>query len=1069
MTAQPASPPAARAPAVSRFLSLRIAVNWEVATYAAILVAAAGLRFWDLGARALHHDESIHAQWSWGLLQGNYEHSPIFHGPLYYHFQALVFFLFGASDYTSRVSPAITGLLLVALPLLLRKRLGPAGTLAAVALIAFSPTLVYYSRFMREDIYMAAFTFVMVAAMWRYLDEGRVRWLFVFAAGFTGNVLTKEGSFLVFAVLLVYLDLYLASQMASRTLAARSGAIGSGGPEAGEVEASMDTPLRRALLTLGFAPYAWAVAALWPFIGGLRRRLDWGDDLPRPGEVLVLLGTFCLPLLTPVSRVAVLERFGLVDEDRLSWERSLNSTVSFEDGLALAGLFAITTSIAAFAGLQWKPRVWGIAFLSCGFVYLTFMTSFWTNLDGLVSGPWGSLDYWYSQQDAHRGDQPWFYYYMLMPAYEFLPLALVAIGAWWAVVRGDAFSRFLVVWMLGILGTLSWGAEKMPWLNTHIALPACLLAAWTVQRAWNSWVDRPPVGRQAAVLASVAMLAAGAFALVVFLPGGVVFHLLRVALAAGALAGIVFAAWPLGRHAAAPVLVVAVVGALSFFSARTMVMAVFERGDVPKDLLIYTQSSPQLKDVADEINRLAEVSGKGFDLPIAVDTTDSFAWPWAWYLRDYKAVSYHDFSQGPPAGDYPVMLVAFGNVGKVQDAIASSMPGRYGTPTRYPHRWWYDETYKNAMSVEGNQQCLSRSGNCGPFRPATWGVIFDGIFGGGWLKDWFLYWRDHDPGRPPGSTDAYAFFPANFDPASGRLTASPVAAPAPGTDDEGRPAFGGAGSLPGQFFSPVDVESDAAGNLYVIDSATKKLQKFDPEGNFIAAVDIRLSPQDPAEQSQPWGLAIGPGGEVIVADTFGWRVRVFDSDLNSVATFGQAPDPGEAPGEFDLFGPRDAVVDGQGHVWVTDTGHDRIQVYTLSGEFVQSVGSEGQGPGQFDEPVGLALGADGAIYVADMYNRRVQVLNPDGSYRSEFPVEGWGGQDVTDKPYLRVLADGRLAASVPLSNLVRIYTPDGQPSGTISPQVTSLDRPYGMVETPDGKLWIVEGGAARLRLFEIPR
>ncbi|MES4791685.1 MAG: hypothetical protein C4321_00690, partial [Chloroflexota bacterium] len=489
---------------LDRVLARRIPLTAEFVLYVLVIAAAVLLRTWDLGSRALHHDESIHAQWSWGLLQGNYRHSPIFHGPFYYHFQAAIFFVFGASDYTSRLSAAIAGSVLVALPLLLRRRLGPVGTFVAVSLIAFSPTLLYFSRFFREDIYMAAFTLLMVIAMWRYIDEGRTGWLYAFAAGFTGNVLTKEGSFLVFAVVLVYLDLYLASQLAARTLAGRSerftrddfariGALDLSPAERLAVESQaraapgLDTPFRRAVLALAFAPYAWLIAAFWPFIGPIRRRLDWGESLPRPGEVLLILGTFCLPLLTPVARVTLLEPLGILEKDRLSWEKSLQGPIAARDGIALLGLFTVTTSLAAFAGLQWRPKVWGIAFATSALVYLTLMTTLWTNLHGLVSGPWGSLDYWYSQQDAHRGEQPWFYYHLLMLAYEYLPLALVALGGWWSIVRGDAFSRFLVTWLVGIWLALSWGAEKMPWLNTHIALPACLLAAWSVQQAWNRW------------------------------------------------------------------------------------------------------------------------------------------------------------------------------------------------------------------------------------------------------------------------------------------------------------------------------------------------------------------------------------------------------------------------------------------------------------------------------------------------------------------------------------------------------------------------------------------------------
>ncbi|GIW12620.1 MAG: hypothetical protein KatS3mg062_0059 [Tepidiforma sp.] len=1068
---------------LERLLAFRIPLTLEVVLYGAVLGAAVLLRTWDLGARALHHDESIHAQWSWGLLQGNYQHSPIFHGPFYYHFQAAVFFIFGASDYTSRLSAAIAGMVVVALPLLLRRRLGPLGTFAAVSLIAFSPTLVYFSRFFREDIYMAAFTLLMVAAMWRYIDDGGTRWLYAFAAGFTGNVLTKEGSFLVFAVMLVYLDIYLAAILAQRTLRGRSEdasreelALPSGpqpapaesSPNARpRAEANLDTPLRRLALTVAFAPYAWLAAAFWPFLGPLRRRLDWDADLPRPGEVLLLLGTFCLPLLTPVARVTLLEPIGVLEKDRLSWEKSLQGPIAARDAVALAGLFTVTTSMAAFAGLQWRPKVWGTAFALSALVYLTLMTSLWTNLHGLVSGPWGSLDYWYSQQDAHRGEQPWFYYYLLMLAYEFLPLAIVLLGLWWALVRGDAFSRFLVAWLVGIWLALSWGAEKMPWLNTHIALPACLLAAWSVQRAWAAWRDRPDLSpRFVAVLGSVAVVAFGALLVVAYLPGGTPYHVLR--LAAVAMVGVAafVVARPYGRSAVPAVVAIALAGALLPFSMRTMVAAAYERGDVPKDLLVYTQSSPQLKDVADDIERLAAATGLGYDLPIAVDTTDSFAWPWAWYLRDYRAVSYLDFSAGPPPGQYQVMLVAAGNLGRIQDYLTRPTATVYAAPTRYPHRWWYDETYKWAMDVEPGQPCTSRGGNCGPFRLATWKHIASGFLERGWLSAWLSYWRDHDPGRPPGSTDAYAFFPANFDRDAGRLRPEPVEPPRPSVDGEGRPVFGGAGHQPGQFFSPVDIERDGSGNLYVIDSATKRLQKFDPSGNLLGQVDIRLDPQNSAEQSEPWGLALGPSGEVIVADTFGWRVRVFDADLRPVGTFGQPP-TGAAPGPYDLFGPRDAlVVDGE--LWVTDTGHDRIQVYTLGGEYLRTIGGSGSGPGQFDEPVGLALGPGGGVYVADMYNRRVQVLNSDGTFRGSFPVDGWGGQDVTDKPYLRVLADGRVAVSLPSAGIVRIYSPEGRLLGTITGGAEPLSRPYGMVETPDGKLWIVEGGAARVRLFEVP-
>lgn len=1058
--------PGARLTSLEAVLTRRLAVTWEMALYTVVFAAAFGLRFWDLGSRALHHDESIHAQWSWRLIQGDYTHSPIFHGPLYYHVQGLFFLVFGDSDYTSRLSAAVFGMGIVALPLLLRKRLGRVGTFAAVAFIAFSPTLVYYSRFFREDIYMALFTLLTVISTWRYLDEGRERWLYVFAAAFVGAVLVKEGAFLTFAVFLIYLDLHLSVDLGRRMLRAR-GLEGDA--------------WRRVAMTFFLAPYAWIIAALWPFTPGLRRRFDLGDELPRAGDLLVLLGTFTVPLLTPMLRVFLLEPLGILEKDRLNWQQNFaGGSISMNDALALAGLFAITTSAAAFIGLQWRARTWGIAFAAGALVYLTFMTSFWTNEMGLVSGPWGSLDYWYSQHDATRGDQPWVYYYLLMPAYEFLPLAIALGGAWWSLVRGNAFSRFLWAWLVGMWLALSWGGEKMPWLNVHLALPAAVLAAWTVQRAWNAWREHPAPRSLVLPLAGIAVIAAGGMALIAFLPGGGLYAGLRIVVLLAVVGAIGFTAQPWGRRAIPTVAVVACVGGLAFFSLRTMSGVVFERGDVPKDMLIYTQSSPAIPDLKTEIDRLAEATGLGKHLPIAVDSSDSFAWPWAWYLRDYKAVSYADMSNGTPRGAYQVLLVNNNNVNKVNDSLANTGI-LYGSPRRYPHRWWFDEKYKEAMAVNAGQNCTAQYGDCGPFRLATWKHIFSNIFDGSWPKTWALYIRDHDPDRlwgetsvedrrcsTCGSVDAWAYFPANFDPATGNLSARPIEAPEPTRDSAGRLQIGGIGLLPGQFMAPADVAVDADGNVYVIDTATSRLQKFDADGNFVASVDVRANAGDVNEASEPWGLGIAPDGTIAVADTFGWKVRLFDSELNRIGEFGRAPDdidPASNPEPDELYGPRDVAFDADGNLWVTDTGFDRIVVFTRDGQHVRTIGAgEGPGEGQFDEPVGIDIASDGTVFVADMFNARVVMLNPDGSWRSAFAVDGWGGRAVTDKPYLTALPDGNVAVTVPNANTVRIYDRNGEVVELLGSGASDFQNPVGIASGAGGT-WVVESGNGRVRQF----
>lgn len=1032
---------APRPPAFERLLARRIEINWVMVAYLALFAAAFILRFWDLGARALHHDESIHAKWAWDFAQGSYRHNPTFHGPLLYVVQGFTFLVATATDYTSRISPALFGMAVVAAPFALRRWLGSPGVFAAVALLAFSPTLVYYSRFLRMDIYLALFILVMVVAVWNYLHDGRTRWLTVLGVALALAYSTKEAAFLFVAFLLLYLNGRLAVDLVTAI------------PEMGEARNRWN----RIAAIAALFPVAWVVAGLWRFRHRLGIRVKW-DRIPRSGDLLILTGTLTLPLLVAFAKVPLEVVFATNPLDY----PGVCSTPDARAAGVLIAAFVAAGAIAAFAGLSWRPRTWLITAAIAVAIYATFMTSLWTNAEGLCSGAWGSIDYWQAQQDVRRGEQPWFYYLMLMPAYEFLPLVLALAGGVWAAFRGSSFARFLVLWFVALFFALSLAGEKMPWLNTHLAIPAILLAAWTIREAWRSWrpSTRPDTG---ALLLIAFVLASAALTLVAFaldwgppldvrLTWGLV-PLLVTLTAAG------FVSARLGWRTLPTLGVLVVVAALAFFSLRTMIGVTFERGDVPKDMLIYTQSSPEITRLADDIDALAEATGRGADLRIAIDARTSFAWPWVWYLRDYRAVTYQDMESGLPPGEFDVILINAVNAAVVTADLTERGATGFAPPQRYPHRWWFPEDYKAALTA-------------GPFEGKAWREIGSGIFRGSWAKDAFAYWRDHEPPSELGSIDGLAWFPTTFDRETRSLTIQAVEPSLPDVDKAGRPLFGGLGSRPGQFSIPIDIAQGPDGSLYVIDSATSVLQRFDAEGYFLGAVELRQGD----EASGPWGLTVSSDGRVYVADTFGWRVVAYDASLRErLLEFGEPPPPsGERPGPYQLFGPRDLAIDPNGNLWVTDTGHGRIVIYSSAGEFLREIAGpyspdnayRGAGSAQFSEPAGIAIAPGGEVVVADMWNGRVQILDAAGGYLREFPVAGWGGFDALDKPYLTVLRDGRIALSVPSLNEVRIYSASGVLEATINPADEPLRSPYGVVETADGKLWIVEGGAARVRLFD---
>ena len=55
--------------------------------------------------------------------------------------------------------------------------------------------------------------------------------------------------------------------------------------------------------------------------------------------------------------------------------------------------------------------------------------------------------------------------------------------------------------------------------------------------------------------------------------------------------------------------------------------------------------------------------------------------------------------------------------------------------------------------------------------------------------------------------------------------------------------------------------------------------------------------------------------------------------------------------------------------------------------------SSGDGDGQFNEPVGLAVDANGNIYAADTWNKRIQVFDPDGKFLRQFCFIKHNGYD----------------------------------------------------------------------------
>ena len=179
-----------------------------------IVLFALFFRLFELGERVLHHDESIHASFTLKLLErGEYSYDPAYHGPFLFHSTAAVFYFLGINDTTSRFVPVFFGVAAILVLFLLKREMGKSGVLWSMLLLAFSPSMVYFSRFFRNDMIIVFCTLAAVAGAFRYLDSihssKRYPYLFLTASSLAIAVSSKENAYLVISIFGAYAGLGL--------------------------------------------------------------------------------------------------------------------------------------------------------------------------------------------------------------------------------------------------------------------------------------------------------------------------------------------------------------------------------------------------------------------------------------------------------------------------------------------------------------------------------------------------------------------------------------------------------------------------------------------------------------------------------------------------------------------------------------------------------------------------------------------------------------------------------------------------------------------------------------------
>ncbi|MFN8591919.1 MAG: peptidyl-alpha-hydroxyglycine alpha-amidating lyase family protein [Thermomicrobiales bacterium] len=154
--------------------------------------------------------------------------------------------------------------------------------------------------------------------------------------------------------------------------------------------------------------------------------------------------------------------------------------------------------------------------------------------------------------------------------------------------------------------------------------------------------------------------------------------------------------------------------------------------------------------------------------------------------------------------------------------------------------------------------------------------------------------------------------------------------------------------------------------IYLIDRDAHQILVFDTEGELLFAIGERHRPRHAAPFNHPTDLAVAADGEIYVSDGYGNScVHRFAPDGEWLQSWGR---PGAGPGEFTT--PHAVWIDTENRVLIADREHNRVQLFTRDGQFLDAWGD-------FYHPMDIYGDASGAIYVTDQIPR-LSRLDRDG-------------------------------------------------------------------------------------------
>jgi len=345
--------------------------------------------------------------------------------------------------------------------------------------------------------------------------------------------------------------------------------------------------------------------------------------------------------------------------------------------------------------------------------------------------------------------------------------------------------------------------------------------------------------------------------------------------------------------------------------------------------------------------------------------------------------------------------------------------------------------------------------------------------------------------------DVYVADTSNF--TIRKITAAGVVTTLAGTPGNAGWADGTGGAA--QFADSQGLAIDAAGNMFVADSASNTIRMVTPAGvvTTVAGTPYVTGTADgtgaAAQFHTPWGIIADAADNLYVSDFNNDTMRKI-TPAAAVTTFaGLAPHPGSADGigsAAQFSAPQAAVSDASGNMYIADSANNTIRKITSNGAVTTLAGAAGvtgsaDGTGasaQFNSPQSLSADSAGNIYVADTGNNTIRMITPAGVVTTLAGTAGVAGSNngigsvaQFNSPEGLVLdAANNIYVADTGNNTIREISPTGVVTTVAgTPGVTGaadgtggaaqFDAPQGLAIDSLGNIYIADTGNYTIRML----